>query len=80
MYDYIKLSANIILLFSRRAGPFPHIDELGVSWNSWACLGRAGHVQDESWACLRRELGMSQTRAGHVPDEWGEEPAHNINC
>ena len=26
------------------------------------------------------ELGVSQTRAGRVPDEWGEEPAQNINC
>ena len=23
---------------------------------------------------------MSQTRAGRAPDEWGEEPAQNINC
>ena len=41
---------------------------------------RAGRVPDESWACPRRELGVSQTRAGHVLDEWGEEPAQNINC
>ena len=33
-----------------------------------------------SWACPRRELGVSQTRAGRVQDEWGEEPAQNINC
>ena len=25
-----------------------------------------------SWACPER--------AGRVPDEWGEEPAQNINC
>ena len=24
------------------------------------------------------ELGMSRTRAGRAPDEWGEEPAQNI--
>ena len=33
-----------------------------------------------SWECPIRELGVSQTRAGRVPDEWGEEPAQNINC
>ena len=32
------------------------------------------------WGAPRRVLGVSQTRAGRVPDEWGEEPAQNINC
>ena len=26
------------------------------------------------------ELGVSQTRVGRVPDEWGEEQTQNINC
>ena len=39
---------------------------------SWACPGRAGRFPDE--------LGVSQTRAERVPDEWMEEPAQNINC
>ena len=46
----LSLFTNLILLFSWWAGPFPHIDELGVS--------------QRSWACPRRELGMTQTRVG----------------
>ena len=35
MHDNIKLFTNLlILLFYRSAGPFPHVDELGVSQTS----------------------------------------------
>ena len=61
----LSLFANLIYYFSGEMALFHTL-------MSWACPGRAGRVPDESWASPRRELDVSQTRAGSVPDEWGE--------
>ena len=73
MMIMLSLFANLIYYFPGELALFHTLI-------SWACPRRAGCVPDESWACPRRELGVSQTRAGRVLDEWGEEPAQNINC
>ena len=53
----LSLFSNLINYFSGELALFHAL-------LSWAYPGRAGRVPDESWACPRRELGVSQTSGG----------------